>query len=113
VITSYLQPLQWKYRDNLDGKADTYIHFAVDGTSRMQNLINDLLEFFRMTRSGRKPKTTNREFILNQALSNLKLGIKDNKVTISHDPLPDVMADSTQLVQAFQNLILNGIKFRS
>ena len=39
--------------------------------------------------------------------------IGDNKVTISHDPLPDVMADSTQLIQLFQNLIFNGIKFQS
>ena len=79
----------------------------------MQNLINDLLEYSRVTRSVGEPKTTNCEFILNQALSNLKLMIKDNKVTISHDPLPDIMADSTQLIQVFQNLILNGIKFRS
>ena len=61
----------------------------------------------------REPKTTNCEFILNQALSNLKLIIKENKATISHDPLPYVMADPTQLVQVFQNLILNRIKFQS
>ena len=66
-----------------------------------------------MTRSGREPKITNCEFILNQALSNLKLMIKNNKVTISHDPLPYVMADPTQLIQVFQNLIFNGIKFQS
>ncbi len=66
-----------------------------------------------MNRSVREPKTTNCEFILNQALSNLKLMIKDNKVTISHDPLPEVISDSTQLIQLFQNQILNGIKFRS
>ena len=113
MITSYLQLLQRRYQGQLDDKADKYIHFAVDGASRMQNLINDLLEYSRVTRSVREPKTTNCEFILNQALANLKLMIKDNKVTISHDPLPDVMADSTQLIQVFQNMILNGIKFRS
>ena len=113
MITSYLQLLQRRYQGNLDDKADKYIHFAVDGASRMQNLINDLLEYSRVTRSARKAKTTNCEFILNQALLNLKLMIKDNKVTISHDPLPDVMADSTQLIQIFQNLIINGIKFHS
>jgi light-regulated signal transduction histidine kinase (bacteriophytochrome) len=113
MITSYLQLLQRRYQGNLDNKADKYIHFAVDVASRMQNLINDLLEFSRVTKSDREPKTTNCEFVLNQALSNLKLMIKDNKVTISHDPLPDVMADPTQLIQLFQNLIFNGIKFQS
>ena len=95
MITSYLQLLQRKYQGNLDDKADKYIHFAIDGASRMQNLINDLLEYSRVTRSAREAKTTNCEFILNQALSNLKLMIKNNKVTISHDPLPYVMADPT------------------
>ena len=113
MITSYLQLLQRKYQGNLDDKADKYIHFAVDGASRMLNLINDLLEFSRVTRSTRVPEPTNCEFILHQALANLKLMIGDNKVTISHDPLPDVMADSTQLIQLFQNLIFNGIKFQS
>ena len=55
----------------------------------------------------------NCEFILNQALSNLKLTIRDYKTTVSHDPLTDVMVDSIQLVQVFQNLILNEIKFHS
>ena len=112
MITSYLQLLQRRYQGNLDDKADKYIHFAVDGASRMQNLINDLLEYSRVTRRTREPKTTNCEFILNQALSGLKVVIKENKATISHDPLPEIMADSTQLVQVFQNLILNGIKFQ-
>ena len=113
MITSYLQLLQKRYQGNLDDKADKYIHFAVDGASRMQNMINDLLEYSRVTRISREPKTMDCEFILNQVLSNLKLIIKENKATISHDPLPEVMADSTQLVQVFQNLILNGIKFQA
>jgi len=79
----------------------------------MQNLINDLLEFSRIARNTREPETVNCEFILNQALSNLKLMIRDNNATVSHDSLPDVMADSTQLVQVFQNIIMNGIKFHS
>ena len=111
MITSYLQLLQRKYQGNLDDKADKYIHFAVDGASRMQNLINDLLEFSRVTTRAREPETMDCEFILNQVLSNLKLVIKENNATISHGPLPEVMADSTQLAQVFQNLIINGIKF--
>jgi len=111
MITSYLQLLQRKYQGELDDKADKYIWFAVDGASRMQNLINDLLEYSLVTRISREPEPTDCEFILNQALSNLKLIIKENDATISHDPLPEVMTDSTQLIQVLQNLILNGIKF--
>ena len=113
MITSYLQLLQRRYHGNLDDKADKYINFAVDGASRMQNLINDLLEYSRVTRNVREPKATNCEFILNKVLSSLKLIIKENNVIISHDPLSDIMVDTNQFIQVFQNLILNGIKFRS
>ncbi len=113
MITSYLQLLQKRYQDNLDDRADKYIHFAVDGASRMQNLINDLLEYSRVNRTVREPKTTNCKFILNQALAGLKVVINENKATISHDTLPDIIVDSTQLVQVFQNLIFNGMKFHN
>ena len=111
MITSYLQLLQKRYQGNLDDKADKYINFAVDGASRMQNLINDLLELSRVSTRSREPESTNCGFILDQALSNLRVIIKEEKATVSHDPLPEVIADSTQLVQVFQNLIANGIKF--
>ena len=113
MITGYLQLLQRKYRGELDEKADKYIRFAVDGAFQMQNLINDLLEFSRMTTSTREPGPANCEFILNQVLFNLKLFIKENKATVAHGSLPEVMIDFTQLVQIFQNLIINGIKFHS
>jgi len=111
MITSYLQLLQRKYQGNLDDKADKYIHFAVGGASRMQNLINDLLEYSRVTRISSESDPEDCELILNQVLSILKLIIEENKVTVSHDPLPKLMVDSTQLIQVFQNLILNGIRF--
>ena len=111
MITSYLQLLQRKCQGNIDYKADKYIHFAVDGASRMQNLINDLLDYSRVTRSTREFGTTDCEFILKKVLSNSKMVIKENNATVSHDPLPEVIADSTQMVQLFQNLILNGIRF--
>jgi light-regulated signal transduction histidine kinase (bacteriophytochrome) len=111
MITSYLQLLQRRYQGNLDDKADKYIHFAVDGATRMQNLINDLLEFSRVAKSTRELETVNSEFILHQVQSNLKIMIKENNATVSHDPLPDVLIDPTQMIQLFQNLIANGIKF--
>jgi PAS domain S-box-containing protein len=111
MITSYLQLLQRKYQGNLDDKADKYINFAIDGAARMQNLIIDLLEYSRVGTVDEEPESIDCEFILDKVLSNIKAVIKENNATISHDPLPEVMADSTQLVQVFQNLILNGIKF--
>jgi PAS domain S-box-containing protein len=113
MISSYLQLLQRRYQGKIDDKADKYIHFAVDGAARMQNLINDLLEFSRVTTRAEEPEPTDSELVLNQALSNLELYIKENKATVSHDSLPEVMADNTQLAQVFQNLIINGIKFHS
>ena len=113
MISSYLQLLQRKYQGNIDDKADKYISYAVDGAFRMQNLINDLLEFSRVTTKAREPEPTDSEFILNQVLANLELFIKENKATVSHDLLPEVIADSTQLAQVFQNLIINGIKFHN
>jgi PAS domain S-box-containing protein len=113
MIGSYLQLLQRRYHGELDDKADKYINFAVDGASRMQNLINDLLEFSRVTTQAREFEPTDSELVLNQVLSNLEVSIKENEAVISHDQLPTVMADSTQLVQVFQNLISNAIKFRS
>jgi len=111
MITGYLQLLQRRYQGELDDKADKYINCAVEGAFRMQNLINDLLEFSRVTTITREPEFTDCEFILNQVLSNLKLFIIKNKATVSYGSLPKIMADSIQLVQIFQNLIINGIKF--
>jgi PAS domain S-box-containing protein len=111
MISSYLQLLQRRYQGKIDDKADKYIYYAVDGAARMQVLINDLLEFSRVTTRAEEPKPTNSEFVLNQILSNLDLYIKQNKATVYNDPLPKVIADSTQLGQVFQNLIANGIKF--
>jgi PAS domain S-box-containing protein len=111
MITSYLQLLQRKYQGNLDDKADKYINFAVDGAVRMQNLIIDLLEYSRVDTGDDEPGSIDCKFILNKVLFDIKAVIKENNATISHDPLPEVMADSTQIVQVFQNLIINGIKF--
>jgi PAS domain S-box-containing protein len=113
MISSYLQLLQRRYQGKIDDKADKYIYYAVDGAARMQNLINDLLEFSRVTTRAGEPESTDSEFVLNQVLSNLDLYIKENRATVSYGHLPEVMADYTQLAQVFQNLIINGIKFHS
>jgi PAS domain S-box-containing protein len=111
IITSYLQLLQRKYEGKLDEKADKYIFFTIEGAARMKDLINDLLDFSRITTRAKEPQPTNCEVLLNRVLLDLELFIKENKATVLHDPLPEVIADNTQLSQIFQNLIINGIKF--
>lgn len=113
MIGSYLQLLERRYQGQLDDKADKYINFAVEGAARMQNLIDDLLTFSRVTTQAKEFQLTNCETIYKQVLLNLEVLIKENNAEITHDPLPEVMADSTQLIQVFQNLMVNAIKFRS
>jgi light-regulated signal transduction histidine kinase (bacteriophytochrome) len=113
MIASYLQLLQRKYQGNLDEKADKYIYFAVDGASRMQNLINDLLEFSRVTTKAREFEPTDLQSVLDRVLFDLDVSITENEASISYGSLPVVLADSVQFTQLFQNLISNAIKFRS
>jgi len=113
MIASYLQLLERKYKGKLDSKADKYINFSVDGATRMQNLIDDLLAFSRVTTHAQEFKSTDLESIYKEVILNLEVSIKENNALISHDPLPVVMADKTQISQVIQNLISNAIKFRS
>jgi len=113
MIASYLQLLQRKYQGKLDEKADKYIYFAVDGASRMQNLINDLLEFSRVTTKAREFEPTDLQSVLDRVLFDLDVSITENEASISYGSLPVVLADSVQFTQLFQNLISNAIKFRS
>lgn len=112
MVTSYTQLLARRYRGKLDADADEFIDYAVDGVSRMQRLINDLLAYSRVETQGKQLKPTSSEESLKQALANLKIAITENKALIIHDALPVVMADQTQLVQLFQNLTSNALKFR-
>jgi PAS domain S-box-containing protein len=113
MIASYLQLLERKYEGKLDKKADKYIHFAVDGATRMQNLIDDLLTFSRVTTQANEFELTDIEVILNRVLTNLSVSIKENSATITHGTLPEIMVDGTQMTQVLQNLINNALKFRS
>jgi PAS domain S-box-containing protein len=114
MVTSYLQLLERKYKSKLDTKADEFITYAVDGARRMQTLINDLLSFSRVSTRGQPFGVVDCHTVLRQALANLKVAITETHAVITHDePLPQLIADSTQIVQVFQNLISNAIKFRS
>jgi signal transduction histidine kinase len=113
MIASYLQLLDRRYKGKLDADADEFIGYAVDGAVRMQKLINDLLEYSRVGTRGRPFQPTDCLKILNRVLDNLKVYIEENRGVVTHNTLPTVMADATQLTQLFQNLVSNSIKFHS
>ncbi|MBW4452851.1 MAG: GAF domain-containing protein [Nostoc indistinguendum CM1-VF10] len=111
MVTSYLQLLERRYKNQLDTNADQFINYAVDGARRMQTLINDLLNYSRVSTRGQPFVRVNCSIVLEQAIANLQIAIADSQAIVTHDPLPEVMADVTQLIQVFQNLIGNAIKF--
>ncbi|MEH2135099.1 GAF domain-containing protein [Nostoc sp.] len=111
MVTSYLQLLERRYKNKLDANADQFITYAVDGARRMQTLINDLLNYSRVTTRGQPFKLVDCDLILLSAIANLQIAIAESKAIVTHDSLPKVMADTTQLTQVFQNLIGNAIKF--
>ena len=112
TISSFTQLLSRRYKGQLDKDADEFIEFIVDGTNRMQAMIKDLLQYSRVQTRGEEFKPTDVQNALNQALFNLKVTIEENNAEITHDKLPTVTADEKQLVQLFQNLIANAIKFK-
>lgn len=112
MISSYLQLIEKRYKGRLDTDVDEFINYAVDGANRLQTMINALLEYSRVDTRGRPFEPVSCEVILERAISNLEVAIRENKATITHTSLPTVMADGTQLLQVFQNLMANAIKFR-
>jgi light-regulated signal transduction histidine kinase (bacteriophytochrome) len=112
MVASYTQLLSRRYKGKLDADADEFIAFAVDGASRMQRLIQDLLTYSRVGTKGKTLLDTSSEEAFQQALLNLRGAIEESDAQVTHDAMPTVLADETQLVQLFQNLVGNGIKYR-
>lgn len=112
MISSYLQLIERRYKNKLDKDADEFINFAIDGAQRLQKMINDLLVYSRIETRGKLFASIKCDVALDHAIANLKMQIDENDVLITRDALPTVMADETQLIQLFQNLISNAIKFR-
>ncbi len=112
MVASYTRLLEKRYKNQLDEKADTYIHYAVEGATRMQALIIDLLAYSRVNTQAKSVQCVESQVILNNALSNLKAAILESGAQVTHDDLPEVNVDASQLARVFQNLIGNAIKFR-
>jgi len=113
MVASYTQLLSRRYKGRLDSDADEFIAFAVDGAGRMQRLIQDLLAFSRVGTKGQELLNLSSEEALLQALVNLHGAIAESGAVVTHDPLPAVLADEMQLIQLFQNLVGNAIKYQS
>jgi len=112
-VANYVQLLEMRYQNALDEDADEFIGYVVGGVSLMQTLIDDVLAYSKVDMQGIEFAPTSAQEALEKALNNLRRRINETGVTITQDELPIVMADSTQLMQLFQNLIGNAIKFRS
>jgi PAS domain S-box-containing protein len=111
MVASYVQLLSKRYRGQLDRDADDFIGYAVDGATRMQGLINDLLAYSRVGTRGRPFEPTDLNEIFERAVTNLQAAVVETQAHIDHDPLPTLMVDRLQFTQLFQNLIGNAIKF--
>ena len=113
VISNYTQLLSKRYSGQLDEKADQFINFAVEASKRMQILINDLLAYSRLQTKVRSVNEIDCTKVVQMALANLEILVSEAKAMVNFDALPKVEGDQSQLLQLFQNLIGNALKFRS
>ena len=111
MVSAYTQLLAERYRGKLDDQADKYIHYAIDGATRMQSLIQDLLAFSRVGRQEYAFAIRDCNQLVDSAVENLRAAILETGAAVTHAPLPQLMANGSQLQQVFQNLIGNAIKF--
>ncbi|CAG0999883.1 two-component system, NarL family, sensor histidine kinase EvgS [Methanosarcinales archaeon] len=112
TVSNFSQLLAKRYKGELDAKADQFIGFIVDGATRMQEMIDNLLAYSRVSTRAKPFELINCETVFDQALANVKMAIEESGALVTHDHLPTVMADASQLVQLLQNLLSNAIKFR-
>jgi signal transduction histidine kinase len=112
MVATYTQLLAERYQGKLDPDADKYIHYAVDGALRMQKLVQDLLAFSRVGRQGLALRNVDCNTVLQAGLKNLEAALQESGAVVQFAKLPQIIADSSQMGQVFQNLIGNAIKFR-
>ena len=113
MVASYVQLLARRYHDKLDQDAQDFVGFAVEGVTRMQRLINDLLTYSLVGTDIGNLEPVDCNQMLVGVLMNLRPLIEESGALISHDPLPTVPAIGSQIGQLLQNLIGNAIKFRA
>ena len=111
MVSSYTQLLAERYGDKLDQDAKDFIGYAVDGSIRMQTLINDLLQYARVGTRGQELAATNMRGPLDSAIATMQSRIDETGAVVSIGDMPTVLADCAQITQLFQNLLGNAIKF--
>ncbi|HEY3418924.1 MAG TPA: ASKHA domain-containing protein [Methanomassiliicoccales archaeon] len=111
MVTAYLNLLESRYGDKLDGEAKRFLDFAVEGGLRARDLVNDLLEFSRVDTKGKPPMEVDMEKVMSEVRDNLSVRIDEDRALLLQDSLPVIKADYSQMVQVMQNLVSNGIKF--
>ncbi|MDP4191977.1 MAG: ATP-binding protein [Bacteroidota bacterium] len=111
MVTSYAQLIARRYREKLDDEAEVFIKYLVDGTNRMQMLIDGLLLYSRTTSKKNTLKQTDLNVVLQEVLDDLKISIEEKHAEIKQGALPNILADPIQIRQLFQNLISNAIKY--
>lgn len=114
TVSSYAQLLAKRYKGRLDGDAEEFMGFIVQGVQRMHALLSDLLKFSQAS-SNQEPlqNVADLEKILQEVVSSMIAAIQESGAEVTHDPLPSLVADGVQIGQVFQNLIGNAIKYRS
>src|SRR3972149_4786410 len=112
MVTGYCDLLQRRYKGKLDADADDFITFAVEGAKRMQELVRGLLAYPRVGPHGQTLELVDAKAAFDRAVANLSLAVQESGGTLTHGPLPAVMADPSQLEHLFQNLIGNALKFK-
>lgn len=112
LVKGYLALLRNSSPD-LDAQGRDFLENAFAGTQRMQALVLNLLEYFRADAKGIAPEPLDLEEVFAEAERSLKLQAEEAQATVTHDPLPKVLADRVQLSRVLQNLLSNGLKFRS
>lgn len=114
MVTSFLTQLEKKYKDQLDEKALTYINFAVDGGKRMRRIILDLLEFSRVGKYQDDPNDIDLNHIVDEAIKLHHRAIESSQATVTvTDTLPTIKGHRSPVLQLFQNLIGNALKYCS
>ncbi|HEX2869214.1 MAG TPA: ATP-binding protein [Ignavibacteriales bacterium] len=113
MMHSYAELLEKRYKGKLDESADDFLNFITDGAKRMQHLINDLLQYSRVSTRGKPFEPVDCMEVLSSVMDNLQISIEESGAIITYNDLPVIHADETQMVQLFQNLLSNSIKFRA
>ena len=111
MISGYLGLLQRRYAGQLDGPAQEYITFAVDGAARLQDMIGGLLDVSRVSTRPPRFAAVDCEELLAGVLQHLQIRVQESGARVTHDPLPAVWGDALQLERVFQNLLENALKF--